>query len=750
MLFQDPQQQCLPRNKHGQHKAGMKIPLETARRLFPDQLQPFDGIHGYSMSSDSYDGTLYRLPLRINDQTLLKEASAKVDVKQAEALLETYFSTARMSLLFLRNVTAISFGLRDQPTTWLVKSERSGSSFEEIFERVSIHSKHQIDVDCKTIWRVGLTDIEEAPEMLGNPGRRANKITECGLAACIEVTGNLSSRKQPGQESQKHRVFCTLPTLSPSELPVSIHASFAITGDRKTIPFESFEKDSAIKLWNRWLLTKCIPEFYIDFLKDLAPKLGAKSFNFWPSSTVATPVDSFGKTVTEAFWTQLASQGYETYQLYPLLDTHSSTEQSTPLKSRAGGKARKLFKVASLKSAQFDILPSAVSYKLRPLFAKLCPNLVFPPRHLWRHMKAANIDRQAIALDAECICGLFKKESNCDVLLEFLRSSKDGKYQDEIIEMLLRVAVPDSSLEGSPSVEIVNNCRIVPKLDQTLGTVRFREKGSAAFPSHDLLFLPTYTEAELFSDCASSLVKPSLFRGAVNSSTPPSKPVDTDPKTLRNPLHDMVTEYSNIQEIGVADIHSFLAHVNLSSKPLGSLGPSHNWILQLWSYMRPKLEAYIVDQGSNLPSGALLSQLNLYDTPIYRYLDDEEWRYITPAQLKEGPYIVPPTDEKQLELCNLLNGVWVLDPECIPSQLQCTYSDLNSPVAFGRLLKVLAANAKGVSFQLFRGNAPQEVYQVKLLSDSQQILINICRSCKTRSETMQKRTRRWIAISARF
>lgn len=697
----------------------MKIPLETARRLFPDQLRPFDGLHGYSTRDKSYDGTLYRLPLRLSDRTLLKETSAKVDVAQTKALLEDYYSTARMSLLFLRNISAISFGVRGLPTSWSVKSERSSSSYEEIFERVSIQSKHEPGIDYKTIWRVGITDIEEAPDTLANPGRRANKITECGLAACVEVTGNMSGQEgRARKEALKQRVFCTLPTLSPSELPVSIHASFAITGDRKTIPFESSEKESAIKSWNRWLLTKCIPEFYIDFLRDLAPKLGKASFGFWPSKTTVTSDGSLGEVVREAFWTQLTMQRYETYQLYPLLDTHSSSKQLTPLKSRAGGKVRKLFKVASLKSAQFDVLPSETSRKLRPLFCKLCPSLVRPPQQLRQRMARANIHRQAVALEAEYISTLFKNEPNCAILQDFVQSFTDDRCRDEVLEMLLRSAVPSISSDSQPPIDIVNNCRIIPKLDQSLGTVRFRDKDSAPFPCCKLLFLPTDTEAELFSGRADLLIKPSLFRGTASRLVALTNSVDADMNIPRNPLRDMMTEYSNMRKIGAADIHLFLAHVDSSSTPVNTIGPPHNWIVHFWAYLNPRLKACLDGEGSELrsaPVSDLLKRLKLHDTRIYRYFQGEEWHYITPEQFEEGPYIIPPADEKQYELCNLLHGIKVLDPESIPSELQCAESDLNSPLAFGRLLRAFAANARGGSFRLFKTKAECREYDVMLL-----------------------------------
>ncbi|KAL8717029.1 MAG: hypothetical protein Q9225_005692 [Loekoesia sp. 1 TL-2023] len=707
-LILDPQQQCLPRNKHGQHKAGMKIPLNTARRLFPDQLRPFDGLQGYSIEQDSYDGTLYRLPLRMTNRTLLKEASAEIGVEQTKTLLEDYFSTARMSLLFLRNVTTIDFSIRGHPASWSVKSERSNSSFEEIFQHVGIESKHGAGESCKLIWRIGIMDIEEAPDALANPGRRANKITECGLAACVEVIGD-SSKK----EALKQRVFCTLPTLSLSGLPVSIHASFAITGDRKTIPFEDFEKGSPIKEWNRWLLTKCIPDFYIEFLKDLAPRLGMASFKYWPTTSTLASIESFGKVVQEAFWTRLASQQYETYQLYPLLDTHDPSEQSTPLKTRTGGKVRKLFKVGSLKSAQFDVLPTEISLKLRPLFRKLCPSLVHPPLQVWQRMTMANIHRQAVVLEAEYVCTLFKNDSNCTILEDFLQSFQDDRQRDEAIEMLLRTAVPNLSLDSPHPIEITNNCRIIPKLDQTLGTVRFRDKSSAPFPDRDLLFLPNDTEADLFSNHAHSLIKPTLFRGPASNFTALRSALDAKIQTPRNPLRDTMTKSSNMREIGVADIHSFLAHVESSSTPTSTSGSSHNWIVQFWSYLNPRLNAFLAGEGSGLssaPVSDLLKHLKLQNAGIYRYAEGEEWRYITPEQFEQGPYIIQPKTSPEVELCNLLSGVKVLDPECVPSQLRRAESNLKSALAFRRLLRALATKSKGASIKLFEESARREFF----------------------------------------
>ena len=708
----------------------MKIPLKTARRLFPDQLRPFDGLQNYSIDLDFYDGTLYRLPLRLNQRTMLKENSADIDIAKTKGLLEEYYSTARMSLLFLRNVTAIDFSTRGQPVSWSVKSERSDSSFEEVFRQVIVESRLGADESSKMVWRIGIMDIDEAPDALANPGRRANKITECGLATCIEEAWH-STRKEAGhaarKEAQKQRIFCTLPTLSPSGLPVSVHASFAITGDRKTIPFENHERQSPLKEWNRWLLTKCIPEFYIEFLKDLAPKLGEASFKFWPVTSTMAFTESFGQIVQEAFWSSMASQQYEDYQLYPhletldaLLKTPNPSEQSTPLKTRRSGKSKKLFKVASLKSAQFDVLPKHISLKLRPLFSELCPSLVYPPPELWRCMTTAKIHQQAVALEPEYICALFKTDSNCSILQDFLKTFKDDGKRDQVLEMFLRTAVPSISSDSPPhSMEIANNCRIVPLLDGTLGVARFRDQASAPFQHHDLLFLPSDVEAELFKDHVSSLIKPTLFRGPAKDFTTLLNSMDTKMQSPRNPLRDMMMETSNLRDVGITDIQLFLTHINSSLTPSSTLGPSHNWVIDFWSYLNPRLETYLNGEGSEVRSAPvidLLIRFKLHDAQIYRYAEGEEWRYITPEQFEAGPYVIQPADAKQVELCKQLNGVKVLDPECMPSRLRKAESDLSSLAALRRLLKTFArvAEMKGRNPKLFKGTVDHRYVHVRL------------------------------------
>ncbi|KAL8986736.1 MAG: hypothetical protein Q9177_003996 [Variospora cf. flavescens] len=689
-LILDPQQHVLPRNKHWKRKVGLRFPLAKARRLCPDQLRPFHGLEGFSMELDHYDGTLFRLPLRGTKQTQLKETSVLIDAEKTRSLLEDYYPDAQISLLFLSNVKDIVFRVRDQAggaAVWHVQAHRSSGPFKEVFENISIESIHDSvegghKGSHKTTWRVGRQNIDEAPEGIRKPGHGADKVTECGLAACIETNG-----RPHRPRSAEQRVFCTLPTSSLSGLPVSVNASFAITGDRKTIPFEDFERETMAKKWNRWLLRECIPDFYIEFLKDGAPRLGQRCFDFWPSVAPSTTDQSIGGLVDKAFWATLARPGYHSYQLYPLLDTSASAQGSTPLKTRARDNARKLFKVTSLKTAQFQILPRV----LHPLFSRLCPHLVQPPKAIWRRMADVNIDQQTTALVPAYLCILFKDPANCDTLENYIRSLRDESERDKIMEMLLQNVIPDTSTRLKLSIDSVHNCRIVPMLDQTLGTIQFRNEKSDTFPQQDLLFLSTDKEVELFRAHAHLMIRPSLSREAEIKIPAISESLPARVTTPRNPLRDLMLELSNIREIGIGDVHTFLDYADSSSAVVSSAA-SDDWITHFWSYLNPRLTTFLANEGrglSSTPTIDLMKHLKLANTRIYRYDEIGSWSFITPSQFETGPYVLLPREEEQIDLCKQLLDVKLVDPDCVPLQLRQIESNLKYPRAFSRLLRAL-------------------------------------------------------------
>ena len=93
-------------------KPGMKINLnKNVRNLqtFKNQFKPFNGVFGCDLSLDredySYDGTLFRFPLRTREQAAVSEIRKKFyDAHEIRKLFEMFLEKANTVLLFTQNV----------------------------------------------------------------------------------------------------------------------------------------------------------------------------------------------------------------------------------------------------------------------------------------------------------------------------------------------------------------------------------------------------------------------------------------------------------------------------------------------------------------------------------------------------------------------------------------------------------------------------------------------------------------------
>lgn len=678
ILILDPQQELLPKNKHRKRKAGVKLPLRKAHRLCPDQLAPFHGLCHFSKDLDYYKGTLFRLPFRVSGKkTTLTDSVVPVGSKATKTLLEDYFSSARKSLLFLHNVKSIAFNIRGQTQCiWSVSVARSGESEDDIFRRLKLSVTQHNRKPSEEIWRVGITDIVESPVV--HPGRGSHKITECGVAACVSHLGI------------DQRVFCKLPTHYGSRLPISFHASFAITGDRRTIPWEIQQGDATIAKWNYWLLTSCIPDFYLDFLKDLALNQGMDTFNFWPSTSGSSSSPLSG-LVAKSFWEKIMDDQHIAYELYPKIVSEPFLHGSTPMIKRAGGKSRKPHAVTSLKYAEFDFLPEQTSKKLRPLLIKLCPNLVRPPSKIWPNLKSAEVTQHTVVLTPAFFCGLFGQEHNCRLLEEFLDALGVGEgfeSKSEALEKILEVVVPKaiSSTDGS-SLDILDGCRILPKLDGSLGRLTLKMKADA------WSFMATEEEQRLLYFASHLMVNTKLFQ---RSTTTTSSKLTDNGEVMsipKNPIDDILKASFNVRSLEIEDLGMMLAQpqspINASAVPESRDG----WIIKFWAYVNTRFRVPSNPRESDEPKATfteLLTKCGLQDHPVYRFKIEEKWRYITPRQFDEGAYLVRPNKKQQILLCQEIGGLNIVDPAAVPFLLAAAECDLTMRPAFERLLRVLS------------------------------------------------------------
>ena len=112
----DPHTSFLGKAIKSKRKPGMKINLnKDVRRLraFSNQFKPFNGIFGCDLHLDkednSFDGTLFRFPLRTREQAIASEIKKlHYSDKEMHQLLEMFLEKAETLLLFTQNVFRVA------------------------------------------------------------------------------------------------------------------------------------------------------------------------------------------------------------------------------------------------------------------------------------------------------------------------------------------------------------------------------------------------------------------------------------------------------------------------------------------------------------------------------------------------------------------------------------------------------------------------------------------------------------------
>ena len=658
----------LPKNKHLKRKVGVKMTLSKARLLYPDQLAPFDGLYSYDKNTDFYHGTMFRMPL---NGTFAR--ARPLSYTEIERLLVEYYETARASMQFLWSISEISFSIQGQSeVNWTINASRSDASAGEIFQQVRITGKRHGRPHFEELWRIVMTDIDGAPPNLITPIIGKLKVTECGIAACISrMATRVDGHTSEDCATYRSRLYNRLPTDYEVRLPVSINGTFGMTGDRRTITInEEHDPNSG---WNRWLLETCIPELYIEFLKDLAPKLGPPAFQFWPSGHGATSLQD--RIVTRAFWEKIAESRYEQYSLFPL-NAATLTNQSTPLKTRQGG-SRKLHEVTTLCKAEFDNLPEKFGTELRPLFATLCSCLVRPPGIIMSQISSLK-GRNVTSLDSRYLCQLFKDDSNCARLEAFLMSIRTEE-RIQSLGKLLSLAIPDSSVEDKTSMVPLSGCRILPMLDGSLKLLKLVEEMDSTSESQDWAIVANSTEeVDIFSFAADTLVDSRSFH--------PSPPCIPPRQLLQQLLHAPL----NVRAMQAHDIGRILSRVDSPLKRTPDGTSQDEWFRRLWKYLNLQSEATQTDSEESDKSVAhFFAKANLTHCAIYRTLTDGRWKYLSPYEFEREPCIVSPYPVEQVKMCQEITGLRLLDAQGIPTALAVEENNLEKVASFNRLQRAL-------------------------------------------------------------
>ncbi|TVY34994.1 Sacsin [Lachnellula subtilissima] len=268
LLILDPRQEVLPKNQiKGKRKPGVKLELSKLREACGDQLAPFQDLWGYDRSQDNYPGTIFRFPLRAGKvKSILKPNSKDLNISEVRRLMSNYFDEARVSLLFLRRIKSIDFKIQGDPdsgwsVTRLAPVDEDAKSFSELVTCKFVKNGFPA-VAGRDRWWVCIEDLLPEVDRLPKTCKRTMKNVECGLAALLSCKSDDAAIPMLPKPLEQ-RIFNTLPLPVSSDLPVHVHATFLLSGDRQSIEVDKHGAESHGAEWNRWLLQDACQNFIL-------------------------------------------------------------------------------------------------------------------------------------------------------------------------------------------------------------------------------------------------------------------------------------------------------------------------------------------------------------------------------------------------------------------------------------------------------------------------------------------------------
>ncbi|KAF8318358.1 hypothetical protein F5887DRAFT_928554, partial [Amanita rubescens] len=293
VLFMSPSKQNL--SFCGKHS--VLLPLQSVKKLYPDHLKPLVGLFGFDLSSTkSYQGTLFRLPLRNESHSSQDPVSTtpwSVTLAQ-EMILTEFDKVAYKSLLFTRlgciEVQKRQNGniepLRAIKSVRVPNDPTSGDSFK--FETVTFESpKLQVPK-----WLVVTIDVN-VPEKF-KAGLAKKYDMHHLLPICIAAT--LDSDQA---QKLEYNLFCTLPLPVTTPLLAHISAPLILEQDRRNVRIDS-DRTEIESEYNQWLLSSELPRSYLCLLEMLL-RIQGTNIAWWPGAH-NIDVNYPSRIFMNAFW----------------------------------------------------------------------------------------------------------------------------------------------------------------------------------------------------------------------------------------------------------------------------------------------------------------------------------------------------------------------------------------------------------------------------------------------------------------
>ncbi|KAG8988700.1 hypothetical protein FRB90_002598, partial [Tulasnella sp. 427] len=291
-LLLDPSKQYLPRDVGNIPRSAAIIPLSHCRTRFIDQLKPLDGLFGFNCREDTYNGTIFRFPLRTSEQAEKNRLSSThfsaVDITNVINRFHAYASRSLFFTNSLERVTAQSRTANlEISTLWSVHSICTTSTQDDMdVTELTLRSKAPVGgKEVSENWLVAKTIKPKdgfPPEFQPLFSHHRLPTPTLGLALNLSAGFNVSDS----------RLFATLPLPISTSLPVHVHATWILAQDRRSIRYDA--PDAAGQrpldtLYNEHILLHGIAPLYMKTLAYVLQQHPRVARNFWPGRTLDGP-----------------------------------------------------------------------------------------------------------------------------------------------------------------------------------------------------------------------------------------------------------------------------------------------------------------------------------------------------------------------------------------------------------------------------------------------------------------------------
>ena len=334
MVIFDPHYEYIGDALRRKKQPGLKIDLQRNRKILErksSQFEPFNNVFGCNLNVQqdiiSFNGTLFRLPLRTKKQAATSEIrNVPYDQEQMSGLIKIFVEAGGNLLLFTQNVTDIEFyhlprNEKDPKNAVLLYSvtretirtiERpmckssTQNRFSvlkdfainlerikkgEIKDLTEVHSsilmRIQIEVGSNlsnfrtsgrsstTSWFITWASGTDRSKRMALESSVKGLLPLASVACPVEMLDDehfetCHLNQLPFGFYNSGHVFCYLPLPIETMFPVHINGSFAVTSDRRHLSCKTTDdKDSFDSEWNEALMCDAVCNAYILFLENL-------------------------------------------------------------------------------------------------------------------------------------------------------------------------------------------------------------------------------------------------------------------------------------------------------------------------------------------------------------------------------------------------------------------------------------------------------------------------------------------------